>query len=73
MPTNPLLTDVWVYLAQTPLLWLTATLLAYLFADWLYQRAGRVPLLNPVVVAIALLVGIFPAGACDGCAGNSAL
>lgn len=58
MPTNPILTDVWVYLAQTPLLWLTATLLAYLFADWLYQRAGRMPLLNPVVVAIALLVGI---------------
>lgn len=58
MPTNPLLTDVWVYLAQTPLLWLTATLLAYLGADWLYQRAGRMPLLNPVVVAIALLVGI---------------
>ncbi len=58
MPTNPILTDVWVYLAQTPLLWLTATLLAYLFADWLYQRAGRMPVLNPVVVAIALLVGI---------------
>ncbi len=58
MPTNPILTDVWVYLAQTPLLWLTATLLAYLFADWLYQRAGRMPVLNPVVVAIALLVSI---------------
>ncbi|NJO06522.1 MAG: LrgB family protein [Chloroflexaceae bacterium] len=50
------ITDIWVYLAQTPLLWLTLTLLVYLAADWLYQRAGRLPLLNPVLLAIVVLV-----------------
>ncbi len=38
--------DVWVYLSATPLLWLTATLLAYLAAHWLYEKANRNPLLN---------------------------
>lgn len=55
---QPTLSDIWVYLAQTPLLWLTATVLIYLGADWLYQRTGRLPLLNPVLLAIGGLVGI---------------
>ncbi len=52
------LTDTWVYLAQTPLLWLAATLLVYQAAYALYRRANFLPLLNPVPVAIALLVGL---------------
>ncbi|HEX9179785.1 MAG TPA: LrgB family protein, partial [Burkholderiales bacterium] len=50
------LTDVWVYLSATPLLWLTATLIAYLAAHWLYLRRGMNPLLNPVALAVAALV-----------------
>jgi predicted murein hydrolase (TIGR00659 family) len=52
------ITDIWVYLAETPLLWLTATLLVYQLAFWIYQRSGRFPLLNPVLVAIAGLVAL---------------
>lgn len=50
------LADVWVYLSATPLLWLTATLLAYLAAHWLYLHRGMNPLLNPVALAVAALV-----------------
>lgn len=50
----PLL-DVWVYLAASPLLWLTVTVAAYVIADWISARSGRNPLVNPVVIAIALI------------------
>lgn len=52
------LTELWVYLAREPLLHLTLTLLAYLAGVWLHQRSGQSALLNPVVVAIVLLVGL---------------
>lgn len=52
------LTDLWVYLARDPLLHLTLTLLAYLAGVWVYQWSGQSALLNPVVVAIMLLVGL---------------
>jgi predicted murein hydrolase (TIGR00659 family) len=48
--------DVWVYLSTSPLLGLTLTLVAYQLADRLHVRAGRHPLLNPVAVAIAMIV-----------------
>jgi len=50
------LEDIWVYLAATPLLGLTLTLVAYQIAYWLYVRVEMHPLLNPVLVAVALLV-----------------
>lgn len=50
--------DVWVYLSASPLLWLTATVLAYLAGTHLHARAGGSPLVNPVAVAVALLVGV---------------
>lgn len=53
---TPALRDVWVYLAATPLLWLTATLLFYWAAYRIHERAGRAPLLNPVALAVAALV-----------------
>ena len=53
---TPVLRDIWVYLAATPLLWLTATLLAYWGAFRIHERAGRAPLLNPVALAVAALV-----------------
>lgn len=53
---NPKLADIWVYLAPTPLLGLTLTLVAYLAAVWLFERSGRRALLNPVLTAVTLLV-----------------
>jgi predicted murein hydrolase (TIGR00659 family) len=48
--------ELWVYLSASPLLWLTATLAAYTGADALSARFDRHPLLNPVVIAAALLI-----------------
>jgi predicted murein hydrolase (TIGR00659 family) len=55
---NERLTNIWVYLAQTPLLWLTTTLVVYQLTNWLYRRAGRRPWLNPVLSAIVLIVAL---------------
>jgi len=55
---NPRLSDLWVYLAATPLLGLTITLLAYQFAFVLYTRSGYSPLANPVPIAVAILATI---------------
>jgi predicted murein hydrolase (TIGR00659 family) len=49
-------TDIWVYLAATPLLGLTITLIAYVVGDWCYRRANMHPLLNPVLLAVIMLV-----------------
>ena len=48
---KPLLGEIWVFLAASPLLWLTVTLLAYLAALWLYRRSGLHPAVNPVLSA----------------------
>lgn len=50
------LRDIWVYLRSEPLLHLTLTLLAYRAGSWLYQRFGMTPLLNPVLIAVVLIV-----------------
>jgi predicted murein hydrolase (TIGR00659 family) len=47
---------LWVYLSATPLLWLAATLAAYVAADTISARLGRPPLANPVLIAVTLLV-----------------
>lgn len=52
------LRDIWVYLAASPLLHLTLTLIAYQVGYWIYARAKLNPLLNPVLIAVVLLVGI---------------
>lgn len=49
-------TALWVYLAQTPLLWLTMTLLVYQCSYWLYRRSKMMPFFNPVLLAVVLLV-----------------
>jgi predicted murein hydrolase (TIGR00659 family) len=46
---------LWVYLAASPLLWLAVTLAAYALADRLSQAAGRNPVVNPVLIAVAIL------------------
>jgi predicted murein hydrolase (TIGR00659 family) len=48
----------WVYLSASPLLWLAATLAAYLAGTALHGLLGRSPLVNPVAVAVALLIGV---------------
>ncbi len=50
--------DTWVYLAASPLLWLALTLFAYLVAFALYRRSRFNPLVNPVAIAICLLLAI---------------
>lgn len=52
------LTEIWVYLASEPLLWLTATLAAYVAGDALFKASGRKPLVNPVLIAVALLAAV---------------
>jgi predicted murein hydrolase (TIGR00659 family) len=49
---------IWVYLAASPLLALTLTLAAYLGGLWLYRRSGQNPLVNPVLIAVAAIVGL---------------
>jgi predicted murein hydrolase (TIGR00659 family) len=53
---TPPISELWVYLSASPLLGLTITLLAYQGAFWLYQRSGGNPLVNPVLIAVSLLV-----------------
>ncbi|MCG3188820.1 MAG: Inner membrane protein YohK [Burkholderiaceae bacterium] len=58
MPPMPNLNAIWVYLAATPLLGLTVTLLAYQAALGIYARTRFSPLANPVLIAVALLVAL---------------
>lgn len=47
--------EIWSYLSQTPLIWLTATLVAYAAGDAAARASGRAPLVNPVLIAVVLL------------------
>lgn len=56
MSSNPF--ALWVYLSQTPLLWLTVTLLVYALTDACSLTTHRHPLANPVLHAI-WIIGVF--------------
>jgi predicted murein hydrolase (TIGR00659 family) len=56
---------LWVYLAASPLLWLTATLLAYQAGSWVFQRAGQRPIAHPVPLAVAALILLLRATGTD--------
>jgi predicted murein hydrolase (TIGR00659 family) len=56
MTDNPF--SLWVYLSQSPLLWLTVTLLVYAAADAVSLATHRHPLANPVLHSI-WIVGLF--------------
>ncbi len=45
-------------LAQHPALWLTLTVAVYLAGDWLYRKTRCMPLLHPVFVSVAVLIGL---------------
>lgn len=49
--------DIWTYLTSEPLLWLTATLVAYAVGDYLSKSSGRNALVNPVLIAVVILAG----------------
>lgn len=57
-PDLPPVAALWVYLQETPLLWLSATLLAYAIGHWSHDRSGGSPLVNPVAIAVVLLGGL---------------
>jgi predicted murein hydrolase (TIGR00659 family) len=46
---------IWSYLSQKPLLWLTATLIAYYLGDSIFRRVNRKSWANPVLIAVILL------------------
>ncbi|MFZ0255195.1 MAG: LrgB family protein [Gammaproteobacteria bacterium] len=48
--------DIWVYLATSPLLHLTLTVLAYVAGDWIFRRSGQKAIFNPVLLSILMLV-----------------
>jgi predicted murein hydrolase (TIGR00659 family) len=50
------LRDIWVYLSASPLLHLTLTLVAYQAGLLIYRRGRLNPLLNPVLIAVLLIV-----------------
>ena len=50
--------SVWVYLSTTPLLHLTLTLAAFAIGSAIYERTGRNPLFNPVLIAVVILVSL---------------
>lgn len=57
--------SLWVYLSTTPLLWLTVTLMGWLIADWLAMRAGRNPLVNPILISVVLIASVLLATGTD--------
>jgi putative effector of murein hydrolase len=48
---------LWSYLSTHPLAAITATLAAYLAGDAIWRASGKLPVLNPVLIAIILLSG----------------
>jgi predicted murein hydrolase (TIGR00659 family) len=50
--------EFFVYLRTSPLTALTATLVAYQAGVWLQRRANGNPLVNPVLIAVTVLVAV---------------
>ncbi len=50
--------ELWVYLSATPLFGLTATLVVYVLARAVYQRAHHAPWANPVLWSVVLLAAL---------------
>jgi predicted murein hydrolase (TIGR00659 family) len=56
MKDNPF--SLWVYLSQSPLLWLTVTVVTYAIADTISRATQRHPLANPVLHSL-WVIGTF--------------
>ena len=57
----PPIHEIWVYLSGSPLLALILTLGAYQAGVLAYERSGRHPLANPVLIAVAVIAMIIVA------------
>ncbi|HLS43119.1 MAG TPA: LrgB family protein [Paenalcaligenes sp.] len=49
---------IWVFLSESPLLWLSVTLCAYALALHIYRAAGSTPFLLPVLTAVIMIVAV---------------
>ncbi|WP_448207664.1 LrgB family protein [Azospirillum sp. sgz302134] len=58
---SPDLHEIWVYLSASPLAGLTLTLVAYQCGLWVFERFGRRPVLNPVLIAVLIVAGLLTA------------
>lgn len=47
--------DIWSYLSEGPLLWLTVTIFAYLIGLGCFNLSGNRPVVNPVLISMILL------------------
>lgn len=47
--------NIWSYLSEGPLLWLTVTLFAYLIGLGCFNLSGNKPVVNPVLISMILL------------------
>jgi predicted murein hydrolase (TIGR00659 family) len=63
VPTTPdaSVFGLWVYLAQSPLLWLTITIGVFLIAQQCARAARHQPIVNPVLISIIVVAGILAA------------
>lgn len=50
--------SLWSYLSATPLLWLTATVVAYLAAERVARKLGYAPWANPVLMSVLLIAPV---------------
>ncbi|HYF87021.1 MULTISPECIES: LrgB family protein [unclassified Azospirillum] len=57
--------QIWVYLSANPLAGLTLTLVAYQCGLWLFEKLGRRPVLNPVLIAVVLIAGVLSLSGID--------
>jgi predicted murein hydrolase (TIGR00659 family) len=51
-------TSLWSYLAASPLIWLTTTILAYLAADAIAHKLGNPPWSNPVLISVLMIAPV---------------
>ncbi|HKY95089.1 MAG TPA: LrgB family protein [Kiloniellales bacterium] len=50
--------ELWVYLRQSPLLWLTVTLVAYMVGYGIYTRSGKQAWANPLLLSVGIVIAI---------------
>jgi predicted murein hydrolase (TIGR00659 family) len=50
--------DSWQEVSSFPVLWLVITLVVFMGAAWLNQKAGKTPFLHPVLVSLSIIIVI---------------
>lgn len=61
----PELSEIWVYLEEQPLVWLTLTLAVFLGGVWVNRRARGAAILHPTILAMAVLIAVLLATGTD--------